>query len=91
MKISCSYGNNFEVTRDSFAYETDVTEKNMGAETEHYFIFEDGCENQECDNQIVIELRIWEYPQGNIEDHEINENEGKLKGWKLSDFISPLE
>lgn len=92
MKILCSCGNIFEVTTDNFAHETEVTKRNMGAEVVHHFIFEDSCENQDCDKQIQIELQIAEYPVGCIShDEMITESEGKLHDWDPSDFIPPLQ
>jgi hypothetical protein len=44
-------------------------ERKMGLELEHLAAFDGVC--PECERDIFIQVEVWEYPEGNIEDYGV--------------------
>lgn len=64
-------------------------ERQMGAEYQYEGIVEDNC--PKCDNSIYINLSVWEYPEGAINDQdEIIEGAELLEGPDYDPFESDV-
>ena len=84
----------FTVEGEDFFYDWEVegfSEREMGTEIEHTSYELVSC--PQCDSDIEVELKVWEYPEGQYEAEDIECEEGKILENHLSlrDHITLIE
>lgn len=93
--VKCSHcGEVFTVEGDDFFYDWEAegfSEREMGMEIEHTSYELVSC--PQCDSDIKVELKVWEYPEGQYETEDIECEEGKILENHLSlrDHITLIE
>ena len=93
--VKCAHcGEVFTVEGEDFFYDWEVegfSEREMGTEIEHTSYELVSC--PQCDSDIEVELKVWEYPEGQYEAEDIECEEGKILENHLSlrDHITLIE
>lgn len=93
--VKCAHcGEVFTVEGEDFFYDWEVegfSEREMGTEIEHTSYELVSC--PQCDSDIEVELKVWEYPEGLYEAEDIECEEGKILENHLSlrDHITLIE
>ena len=93
--VKCAHcGEVFTVEGEDFFYDWEVegfSEREMGTEIEHTSYELVSC--PQCDSDIEVELKVWEYPEGQYEAEDIECEEGKIleNHLSLQDHITLIE
>lgn len=93
--VKCAHcGEVFMVEGDDFFYDReaeDFSEREMGTEIEHTSYELVSC--PQCDSDIEVDLKVWEYPEGQYEAEDVECEEGEILENHLSlrDYITLIE
>lgn len=77
--IRCSSGHEIkkEISKDELDWEiVEADEREMGTEFLHEAELPIECE--QCDEELTVTLRIWEYPEGILNMQEITVDDGEI-------------
>ena len=78
-----------ELTLDFDCVES--SEREMGNENTYEATESFQCANEGCDNEINISFRVWEYPVGARNDHEVEIEDGEGELIECFDFTVEFE